>query len=156
MQPENRGSFRSPETAGKSIHDVVHHVEVACGVVSGPWLLRNIENDSTCLAGNGLRRLAVLEWLDEDQLCVCRFHLADDLREVGRRRRDAGLRLELVDDRETKALCEIDEVLVVRHDSRAPIGRQLLLPVREFCVESRVESREIPPVSRSRLWIDLR
>src|SRR5205823_295391 len=63
---------------------------------------------------------------------------------------------QLVDNAQSEALRQIDEIAVVRHDFRATICSELLLPFGQFAIESHVEFCQIGAVGRRVLGIDLR
>src|SRR5205085_8556489 len=94
--PASQRSFLGSEPGGQGAHEVVHHVEVGCGVADSTRLLRSIQDSRSGLTGNRLRRLSILKGLNENHLRVIPLHFSDYLGEMRGRRSYARLRFQLV------------------------------------------------------------
>ena len=88
-------------------------------------------------------------------LTPCALHLVDELERVRRRRRNAGLRLDIAHDVEAEALHEVRPRAVIGHDLRALVRRHRRVPPLLRRGEARVEVgvalREVGLVGRREL-----
>src|SRR5205823_13668006 len=135
--------FLPRETAGKCVYNVLDVVFVAARARQSTRLLRNVKHRRASLTGYGLRSLTILKRLHEDDVRRRGLHFANYLRKMRGGRRDTRLWIELVHDLQTKAVSEITEVLVIGHDLRTAIRRELFLPASQVRIDLRVELRKV-------------